>query len=155
MTARKFFYGDTVGIAIDKPLHYGHTAKIDGTLIRVIRDATRKVYYRVACECGSNLTLRASSMDLIGTPTEIPEVSVADMRRQHLLMSLGAPKKGVDSALDTLSERERHILEVRHDLTGDGKPTLRDLAKTLGVSAERVRQIEARAMKKLRASRGK
>ena len=155
MTARKFFYGDTVGIAIDRPLHYGHTAKIDGTLIRVIRDATRSIYYRVACECGSNLTLRASSMDLIGTPTEIPEVSVTDMRRQHFLMSIGSPKKGVDSALDTLSERERYILEARHDLTGDGRLTLADLAKALGVTRERVRQIEARAMKKLRTSRGK
>jgi RNA polymerase sigma-32 factor len=52
------------------------------------------------------------------------------------------------SALRTLDERSRDILVSRW--TGDASATLHDLAGKYGVSAERVRQIEANAIKKLR-----
>jgi RNA polymerase sigma-32 factor len=50
--------------------------------------------------------------------------------------------------MQTLDDRARDILVSRW--TGDGKATLHDLAGKYGVSAERVRQIEANAIKKLR-----
>lgn len=50
-------------------------------------------------------------------------------------------------ALKTLDDRSRHILESRW--LSDDKPTLHDLADRYGVSAERIRQIEATAIKKL------
>jgi RNA polymerase sigma-32 factor len=50
-------------------------------------------------------------------------------------------------ALTTLDERSRHILESRW--LADRKPTLHELADQYGVSAERIRQIEASAIKKL------
>jgi RNA polymerase sigma-32 factor len=50
-------------------------------------------------------------------------------------------------ALTTLDDRSRHILESRW-LTED-KQTLHELADQYGVSAERIRQIEASAIKKL------
>ena len=53
-------------------------------------------------------------------------------------------------ALEKLDERSRHILESRW-LTED-KQTLHELAEHYGVSAERIRQIEANAIKKLRVS---
>jgi RNA polymerase sigma-32 factor len=52
------------------------------------------------------------------------------------------------AALKTLDARSRDILVSRW--TGDAKATLHDLADKYGVSAERVRQIEANAIKKLR-----
>jgi RNA polymerase sigma-32 factor len=54
-------------------------------------------------------------------------------------------------ALEKLDERSRHIVEARwlHD---DGGATLHELADQYGISAERVRQIEAAAFKKLRLS---
>ena len=52
------------------------------------------------------------------------------------------------SAMKTLDARSRDILVSRW--TGDAKATLHDLADKYGVSAERVRQIEANAIKKLR-----
>jgi RNA polymerase sigma-32 factor len=52
------------------------------------------------------------------------------------------------AAMKTLDPRSRDILVSRW--TGDAKATLHDLADKYGVSAERVRQIEANAIKKLR-----
>ena len=51
-------------------------------------------------------------------------------------------------AIETLDDRSRHILESRW-LTDD-KMTLRELADVYDVSAERIRQIEANAIKKIR-----
>ena len=52
------------------------------------------------------------------------------------------------AAMKTLDARARDILVSRW--TGEAKATLHDLADKYGVSAERVRQIEANAIKKLR-----
>ncbi|MFT5169589.1 MAG: RNA polymerase primary sigma factor [Lysobacterales bacterium] len=52
--------------------------------------------------------------------------------------------------LDTLSERERIILEMRYGLDGQDSCTLAEIAKVLGVSRERVRQIEAATIKKIK-----
>jgi len=54
------------------------------------------------------------------------------------------------SALETLDERSRRILEQRW-LTDD-KMTLHELADEYGVSAERIRQLEVNAIKKLRST---
>jgi len=52
------------------------------------------------------------------------------------------------TALDTLDERSRKILETRW--ITEKKKTLRELADEYGVSAERIRQIESNALRKLR-----
>lgn len=54
------------------------------------------------------------------------------------------------NSLDSLDERSRRIIEARW-LGEDKAATLHELADELGISAERVRQIEAKAMKKMRA----
>ena len=54
----------------------------------------------------------------------------------------------IASALDVLDERERQIIEARR-LTEDGA-TLEELGEVLGVSKERVRQLENRALGKMR-----
>ena len=53
----------------------------------------------------------------------------------------------LNEALETLNDRERHILTERR-LTDDPK-TLEDLSQVYDVSRERVRQIEVRAFEKL------
>jgi len=58
--------------------------------------------------------------------------------------------KRLYSALKTLDERSQHIIETRW--LADDKTTLQDLADKYSVSAERVRQIEKNAMKKLQAA---
>ena len=60
---------------------------------------------------------------------------------------------GIKKALDTLDVRSRHIVEERWLKVNDdnsGGMTLHDLASVYGVSAERIRQIEVAAMKKMK-----
>ncbi|MFC1720506.1 RNA polymerase sigma factor RpoH [Pseudomonadota bacterium] len=54
------------------------------------------------------------------------------------------------AGLDELDERSQDIIRCRW--LGDGKLTLQDLANRYGVSAERIRQLEANALRKMRAS---
>ncbi len=58
---------------------------------------------------------------------------------------------GLTGALDALDPRSRRIVEARW-LQDDGGATLHELAQEFGVSAERIRQIEAAALKKMRGN---
>jgi len=58
---------------------------------------------------------------------------------------------GLATALENLDERSRRIIEARW-LTEGATATLHELAAEYGVSAERIRQIEARALQKMRAA---
>jgi RNA polymerase primary sigma factor len=53
--------------------------------------------------------------------------------------------------LDTLSARERRVLELRYGLNGEHPRTLDEVGKTFNVTRERIRQIENQSLKKLRA----
>ncbi|CAB3702539.1 RNA polymerase sigma factor RpoH [Achromobacter marplatensis] len=58
---------------------------------------------------------------------------------------------GLNTALEALDARSRRIVEARW-LQDDGGATLHELAQEFGVSAERIRQIEAAALKKMRGN---
>lgn len=55
----------------------------------------------------------------------------------------------VSEAIATLSPRERHIIETRKMADDDAVLTLEDLSQVHGVSRERIRQIEVKALEKL------
>jgi len=56
----------------------------------------------------------------------------------------------VEGLLNLVNERERMVLDLRFGITNGCSHTLAEVAKKLGVSRERVRQIEEAALKKLR-----
>lgn len=64
-----------------------------------------------------------------------------------------ARSRWLNEALSDLSDREQTIIRERH--LGDETVTLEELGKELGVSKERVRQLEQRAMEKLKSSMSK
>jgi RNA polymerase sigma factor (sigma-70 family) len=56
----------------------------------------------------------------------------------------------IAAIVDTLTPREAKMIRLRFGLDGDDPKSLADVGKALSVGAERVRQIEARALRKLR-----
>jgi RNA polymerase primary sigma factor len=59
-------------------------------------------------------------------------------------------RSGVGYLIGVLTAREQLILRLRYGLGGEEEHTLEQIGQSLGLSRERVRQLEARALKKLR-----
>jgi RNA polymerase primary sigma factor len=59
-------------------------------------------------------------------------------------------REQVDSVLESLNGRERRVLELRFGLVDGRARTLEEVGREFGVTRERVRQIEAIALRKLR-----
>jgi RNA polymerase primary sigma factor len=60
-------------------------------------------------------------------------------------------KRKLEEVLSTLSEKEAEVIKLRYGLTEDGIPrTLEEVGRQLNVTRERVRQIEIKALKKLK-----
>jgi len=86
----------------------------------------------------SNLTF----LDRVEDPHPDPEVTTAESQDKSLRARL------LGEAMEKIGERERAIVELRH--CGDEPRTLREVGEILGLSRERVRQLENKAMLKLR-----
>ncbi len=59
-------------------------------------------------------------------------------------------EKEIEDMLDKLPEKERRVIELRFGLRGEEPKTLREIGEILQISRERVRQLETRALRKLR-----
>jgi len=68
----------------------------------------------------------------------------AEAATYHLL------REQVDDVLDTLSLRERRVLQLRFGLEDGRSRTLEEVGREFSVTRERIRQIEAKALRKLR-----
>jgi len=95
-----------------------------------------------------------------------PVASEGDSELGDLLEQTGIPdtdelllrksfSSAIDDALTELPERERRVLELRFGLSDDQPKTLREIGEIMDLSRERVRQIESRALNKLRRSHRK
>jgi len=81
----------------------------------------------------------------------LQQASVPPAEEQMIHRQLHAD---VQDALDELDDKEREVIELRFGLDRDGDPrTLQEVGDTLGLSRERIRQIESRAKEKLRRSK--
>jgi RNA polymerase primary sigma factor len=77
--------------------------------------------------------------DLIPSERPGPEAEVLDAARD----------RGVDDALGKLPDEERDVVQLRFGLDGEEPAALSEAGRRLGMSAERVRQLEQRALERL------
>ncbi len=59
----------------------------------------------------------------------------------------------LNRVLDSLSHRERKVLELRFGLKGEHPRTLEEVGERFGVTRERIRQVEAKTLNRLRNHR--
>jgi RNA polymerase primary sigma factor len=71
-------------------------------------------------------------------------VTPMDSASHHIL------REQIDSALEKLPERERRIIQLRYGLYDGHYRTLEEVGREFGITRERIRQIEARVLRKLR-----
>src|SRR5919199_6002909 len=88
----------------------------------------------------------------IGALGELLADPLAEGEYERVLEAIEAEE--LLSLLSGLSERERAILRLRYGLDTGREETLREIAGRLGLSAERVRQLEERALGKLAVAAG-
>jgi len=75
---------------------------------------------------------------------DVKALAPADAASHQLL------KEQVEDVLDSLTQRERRVLQLRFGLDDGRSRTLEEVGREFGVTRERIRQIEAKALRKLR-----
>jgi len=114
--------------------------------LRLTRDKVEQINFWIA----------SSTSSLEAPIGDENESQVSDLIEDHTTEAPDAgieqllDKERLDSILEIMSERERQILDMRFGLMDSEQRTLAEVAKKLGVSRERIRQIEEAALKKLR-----
>ncbi|MBK9141719.1 MAG: RNA polymerase sigma factor RpoD/SigA [Candidatus Melainabacteria bacterium] len=77
----------------------------------------------------------------------VADVNAVDPEEAAIRANLVEVLRGV---VETLPEREKHVLTLRFGLDGEGERTLEEVSHVYGVSRERIRQIEAKALGRIR-----
>jgi RNA polymerase primary sigma factor len=68
-------------------------------------------------------------------------------------VEVGQWERALVEAVRSLPEREARIIEMRHGLDGSDTLTLREVSEELGISQERARQVEIKALRTIRTGR--
>jgi RNA polymerase primary sigma factor len=115
--------------------------KMPTSKVRLLLDA-RKTPYSLDMKIGQDES------------TELGEVlrDVSARTPEEAVLETDAAKE-VERALEPLSDREKEVLRMRFGLGTDREHTLEEIGKHLSVTRERVRQIESRALEKLRGAK--
>jgi RNA polymerase primary sigma factor len=121
---------------------------LDPTLQRKLRRASQKVrkIMRISQEPMS-LDMPIGQEDSSQLGDFIPDENLlgpVDAASKQLL------KEQIRNALGVLSDREREVLQLRFGLSDGQDHTLEEVGRHFGVTRERIRQIEAKALRKLR-----
>lgn len=145
-------------------------------LLTKLNNATRKLTPRLGREpsseeLGRYLKLPAAqvesllsiSKDTVSLETPVGNDGASELR-DLLADELGespmeslatdALAETVERALNTLNEREQKILRMRFGIGAEESSTLAEIGREFGLSRERIRQLQALAIRKLRASEG-
>ena len=114
----------------------------------------QKVELLVKCSQEVN-SIDCNVYDDAGKPVSNNEVQVKDRlvsetAQPSSLNERNSVRSELRRAMDSLSEREAQIVEMRFGLADGNQMTLEEIGKQFNVTRERIRQIEARALSKMR-----
>ncbi len=134
-------------VAIKESMETGEP--LDPVLNRKWRQAVSKIrdILRISMDPMSLETPVGNNEEATEFGDFIPDESVVepvDAASKELL------REQIRSVLSFLSDREREVLEMRFGLNDGKDHTLEEVGKSFGVTRERIRQIEAKALRKLR-----
>jgi RNA polymerase primary sigma factor len=88
------------------------------------------------------------------TDSSFGDVAATDHRTPEDEVNISLTEATLQRALAELPERDREVLQMRYGLDGDREPhSLEEIGRRLGLTRERVRQIESRALEKLAMQR--
>ena len=116
------------------------TAKISMKHLHEVRQAARAV---TSLDKPLGDDNDASIGDLVGAAEDGVEEEV----------EISLTEKTLHQALADIPERERNVLKLRYGLAGEEPRSLEEIGRRLGLTRERVRQIEARALERLAVQR--
>lgn len=123
----------------ERKIYRGHTIPY-GTLVGV-SDELRKAYYTYGYRNDEDLP-------------ELPVGSVYDSEEPPLdpdeAVACKEMRRVVEEMLDTLTHREAKVLRMRYGIETEADLTLEEVGKRFDVTRERIRQIEAKALRKLK-----
>ena len=85
--------------------------------------------------------------------TELGELLPSDAPEPVEEVDIGLRQEAVHRALETLSQQEQDVIRLRYGINGDEPTPLREAGKRLGLSPERVRRIEHKALERLASTR--
>lgn len=156
------------GRTIRIPVHMTETAR------RVLRE--RQMLYQreehepgadeIAARTGLSVARVEQVLSLVQEPTslDVPVgedgdatlgdlIEAPDAVDPHEAAEKSALKRSIAEVIGELTPREQRVLQLRFGLAGASEQTLEEVGKVFGVTRERIRQIEARALEKLRNTR--
>src|SRR5207247_2312312 len=113
-----------------------------GTSAREIAELEEVRQHPVSLDAPAGGESSATLGDLIADRATMPSETLADLFRDRADLA---------SVLDDLAANERTVLRRRFGLEGDPPETLETIGQRLGLSRERVRQLEGAGLRKLRA----
>ena len=85
----------------------------------------------------------SSLVEFIPSDAYFGDIVIHEVEQKNL-------REKIEEVLTGLSDQEQHVLRMRFGLDDDTPKTLEEIGKVFGVTRERIRQIEAKAIRKLR-----
>ena len=140
--------GDVYKAARDLQQELGREPRVQEIADRLELTPERVLEIQASSRQPVSLETPLGNEDSAGTLGDL--IADRSVRSPHELAAHSMLKRHMEDAMQVLSPRERQVLRLRYGLAGGREHTLGEIADQLGVTSERVRQIESAALSKLR-----
>jgi len=140
--------GDVYKAARDLQQELGREPRLQEIADRLDLSPGRVLEIQASARQPVSLETPLGNEDSAGTLGDL--IADRSVRTPHELAAHAMLRRHMDDAMQVLAPRERQVLKLRYGLAGGREHTLGEIADQLGVTSERIRQIEAVALSKMR-----